>query len=205
MARAKEKSATSDYRALDVRGLHKAGVLSSGYACAWQWKLRGEMVASIDIHTESRTGVRLRYQVKAGGKAEQKDYRVPIAWTPCHLGGERPWFLCPCCHRRVAKLYGGAVFACRHCWRLNYASQQASKRDRASDRSWKLRQALGCDEGFLCLPAECIPKPKGMHWRTFERKIEQLKQVDDRALADVSAVISSVERRAGRALSRLLP
>ncbi|GGH90155.1 hypothetical protein GCM10007363_06980 [Pseudomonas fluvialis] len=87
MARAKEKSATSDYRALDVRGLHKAGVLSSGYACAWQWKLRGEMVASIDIHTESRTGVRLRYQVKAGGKAEQKDYRVPIAWTPCHLGG----------------------------------------------------------------------------------------------------------------------
>jgi len=204
MARAKEKCATTDYRALDVRGLHRAGVLSPGYACSWQWKRRGEVVASINVRTESLARIRLNYQVRSGGQAEQKDYSVPITWTPCHLGGERPWFLCPCCHRRVAKLYGGAVFACRHCWRLNYASQQASKRDRASDRSWALRQALGCDEGFLCLPAEYIPKPKGMHWRTFNRKIQQLRQVDARALADASAMVASIERRAGYALSRLL-
>jgi hypothetical protein len=44
-----------------------------------------------------------------------------------------------------------------------------------------------------------------MHWRTFERKIQQLKQVDARALADTSALITSLERRAGHALSRLLP
>lgn len=205
MARAKEKAATNEYRTLDIRSLSKAGVLSPGYSCSWEWKRRGKVMASIGVRTESHASVRLSYQVKSEGQPKQKDYCVPITWTPCHLGGERPWFLCPCCSRRVAKLYGGAVFACRHCWRLNYASQQANKRDRASDRSWTLRQALGCDESFLCLPAEYIPKPKGMHWRTFERKIEQLQEVDARALADASAMIASIERRAGYALSRLLP
>lgn len=204
MARAKEKASTDDYRALDVRSLHRAGALSPGRVCTLSWKSRGVVVASIDVHAESPASVRLRYQAKTAGQLEQKDYRVSIVWTPCHLGGERAWFLCPCCSRRVAKLFGGAVFACRHCWNLNYASQQASKRDRASDRSWTLRQALGCDHGFMCLPAEYIQKPKGMHWRTFEKKLEQIKQVDGRALAEVSAVIDSIERRAGDALSRLI-
>lgn len=203
MSRAKEKDATEDYRALDVRGLHRAGVLSSGYSYSWEWKRRGEVVASIGIRTESPTCVRLRYQVKARCQAESKDYHVPITWTPCHLGGERPWFLCPCCSRRVAKLYGGAVFACRHCRRLNYASQQANKRDRASDRSWDLRRALGCDEGFLFTPAEFIPKPKGMHWRTFNRKIEQLKRVDACALSDTGAMLASIERSIGIASKAL--
>ncbi|NMZ76619.1 hypothetical protein HBO32_26220 [Pseudomonas nitroreducens] len=90
------------------------------------------------------------------------------------------------------------MFACRHCQRLNYRCQQAKKRDVASDRSLKLRHALGCDEGFLSVPAQCIPKPKGMHWRTFERKIEQLKAVDARALGDAIAIIGSFERRLGR-------
>ncbi|MBT8768063.1 carbon storage regulator [Pseudomonas sp. DB1] len=62
----------------------------------------------------------------------------------------------------VLGMRGNQVRACRHCMRLNYASQQASKRDRAADRSWDLRRALGCEIGFLCAPAEYIQKPKGM-------------------------------------------
>lgn len=76
-----------------------------------------------------------------------------------------------------------------------YASQQASKRDRASNRSWKLRQALGCDEDFRSLPTKCISKPKGMHWHTFERKIGQLKEVNRRAQADAIAAFRSLMRR----------
>jgi len=205
MSRDKEKDATEDYRALDVRGLHRAGVLAPGWLGNWQWKRRGAVVATIGIEAESRGSVRLRYQVTIRGERQAKDYAVPIIWTPCHLGGERPWFLCPCCGRRVAKLYAHRIFACRHCLRLNYRSQQASKRDAPCDRSWTLRRALGCDEGFLSLPAEYIRKPKGMHWRTFERKIEQLKRVDARALAEARAMLASIERSvkiAGDALSR---
>lgn len=194
------KAATEDYRTLDVRTLQRTGVLTPGWRDGWQWSRNGETSASIGLETESRDSVRLRYQVKTQGQAEAKDYPVPITWTPCHLGGERPWFCCPCCNRRVAKLYGGVMFACRHCLRLNYAIQQANKRDVPCDRSWKLRRALGCDEGFLSLPAEFIRKPKGMHWRTYYRKIEQLKQVDARALAEAGAMLASIQRSTSRAL-----
>lgn len=195
MSRRKEKDTTEDYQALDVRVLHRAGALVVGWSGNWQWSRNREVRASIGVTIESLTRLRLRYQVTTRGQADAKDYVVPLEWIPCHLGGSRPWFSCPSCGRRVAKLYGGAVFACRHCWRLNYASQQTSRRDRAADRSWNLRRALGCDEGFLSIPAEYIHKPKGMHWRTFNCKIAQLKQVEDTALADTQAVLAGIERK----------
>jgi hypothetical protein len=194
MSRRKEKDVIESYRALDVRALHRGGVLVVGWSGKWHWLRNGEIHASIGVTVESLIRLRLSYQATAWGQVEAKNYPVPVVWTPCHLGGCRPWFSCPCCGRRVAKLYGGAVFACRHCWRLNYASQQASKRDRAADRSWNLRRLLGCDEGFLFIPAECIRKPRGMHWRTFNRKIALLRQVEACALADIQAVLASIER-----------
>ena len=47
-----------------------------------------------------------------------------LSRSSCHYGGERPWFLCPHCGRRVAILYGGAVFACRTCYGLAYEVQR---------------------------------------------------------------------------------
>ena len=195
MSKAKAKDAIEDYRSIDVRTLHKAGALTVGRIFSWKWKRWGEVVASIGSQADSRCGLRLRYQLTRQGKSEEKDYLVPITWTPCHLGGERPWFLCPCCGRRVARLYSSTLFACRHCLRLNYRSQQTSKRDRPCDRSWDLRSALGCDEGFLSLPAELIRKPKGMHWRTFERKLARLKRVDACAMEEAFAFFDRIERR----------
>lgn len=194
MSRAREKNIVEDYRALDVRALHRDGLLVAGWRGDWQWSRGGNVRASIGLEIESLERVRLRYQVTFQGQTEAKDYHVLITWIPCHLGGSRPWFLCPCCGRRVAKLYSHRVFACRHCLRLNYRCQQTNKRDVASDRSFKLRDALGCDEGFLSVPAECIPKPKGMHWRTFNRKIEQLKEVEGRALTSIAAMLGMIER-----------
>lgn len=197
------KRTTEDHRALDVRKLHRADVLVAGCSCSWEWSRRGEVVASIGIEAESLECLRLRYRLTMNGQPEAKDYRVPITWTPCHLGGNRPWFRCPCCGRRVAKLYCYNLFACQHCLRLNYRSQQASKRDRPCDRSWDLRRALGCNEGFMSLPAEFIAKPKGMHWRTFERKVEQLKEVDARALAGAAAMLGIIERKVNIARTAL--
>ncbi|WP_236658355.1 hypothetical protein [Pseudomonas knackmussii] len=195
MSRAREKNTVEDYRALDVRELQRHGVLVAGWRGKWQWSRDGEVRASIGLEVESLERLRLCYQVTFQGRAEAKDYPVRVTWTPCHLGGSRPWFLCPDCGRRVAKIYSHGVFACRHCLRLNYRCQQVSKRDVASDRSFKLRDTLGCDEGFLSVPAECIPKPKGMHWRTFNRKIAQLKAVDGRAWGDARALLDRLERR----------
>lgn len=194
MSREKEKATIEDHLSLDIRVLHRAGLLRAGYVGNLEWKRRGEVVGKIGIEVESQVRLRLRYRVTLRREIESKEYPVLITWTPCHLGGNRSWFLCPCCGRRIAKLYLRRIFACRHCLQLNYASQQANKRDRAADHSWKQRSALGCPEGFLTLPAEYIPKPKGMHWRTFEQKVEQLKRVDAAAWADAGPMRESIER-----------
>ena len=61
----------------------------------------------------------LNYRAKENGERRDFDYLVFLSWTLCQYGGARPWFLCPSCRRRVAILYGGAVFACRHCYRAS--------------------------------------------------------------------------------------
>jgi hypothetical protein len=195
MSRHKEKDTVEHYRGLDVRALHRAGVLIAGWSGNWTWSRNGERLAEISIKVESQTCLRLSYQATSNGRTEAKDYEVQITWADCHLGGKRPWFACPSCGRRVAILLGGAVFACRQCRRLNYASQQVSQRDRAFERSWKLRHNLGVELGMYDFPAEYLSRPKGMHWQTFNRKIAELKQVEGRALADFEAVLASLERR----------
>ncbi|UTW07872.1 hypothetical protein [Pseudomonas benzenivorans] len=198
MSRPKQKNTLEHHRHLDVRRLYKAGALQPGYSGSWAWWRDGDRTASIGMTMPNASTLRLYYHLSRDDKPEMLDYPVPITWTPCQLGGHRPWFLCPCCGRRVAVLYLRRYFACRHCLRLNYASQQASKRDLALDLSWKLRHALGCELGLMDLPAECIPRPKGMHLRTFARKLARLQQVDARAQESWQQQIAGLERRLRR-------
>ncbi len=97
--------------------------------------------------------ITLDYRIRTYGEDWQSVHqRVPIRWTPCRLGGERPWFVCDVsangiyCGRRVAKLYGaGRLFACRHCYRLGYAVQHGGLMDRAHHRLRRLLRKLGAD------------------------------------------------------------
>ena len=101
-------------------------MLTPGYWGGWQWTRDGETVASIQMRAE-QDRVILTYRHRSGD-AEWKDehYAVRIVHTPCNLGGWRAWFICPAvgCGRRVAILYGGGIFACRHCYQLAYASSR---------------------------------------------------------------------------------
>lgn len=157
---------TSDYRAIDVRRWHREGMLEPGRACRWIWSHDGETTASINMRTEPGRVV-LEYRHRTGGEQWQ-DATLPIAltWTRCHYGGERPWFRCPCCGRRVAILYSGGIFACRHCYRLTYQCQRENLDDRLTRRIERIRERLGWEPGFLNGNGW---KPKGMQWRTFYR------------------------------------
>src|SRR5208282_5544153 len=110
------KSTTDGYRAIDVRRWARDGVLRPGYwgVCHWLTS-NGEVTSSIQMWCVEADRVTLMYRYRSGG-AEWKDvqYPVRIVRTPCHLGGSRAWFVCSC-GRRVAILYGGGTFACRHC------------------------------------------------------------------------------------------
>jgi len=162
------KSTTGDMHVLDIRKIARAGRLKPGQSFSWQWTCNGEKIASINMRTDTDR-VTLDYRARdRGGEWQAMNYPVRLSWTPCTYGGQRAWWLCPAvgCERRVAVLYGGKVYACRHCHHLAYRTQREQPHDRAGNKADKLRDKLKWEAGILNGNGD---KPKGMHWATFER------------------------------------
>lgn len=168
------RETTSDYRRLDVRELQRGGWLSDGASFNSKWSRRGVEISSIRGRSESDRVV-LTYRHQYDGKEwESLEYPIFLERTPCNYGGTRTWFLCPGqrCGRRVAALYSGKYFLCRHCRQLAYESQHESPGDRADSRAWKIRERCG---GWGCL-LDPLFRRKGMHHRTFERLARDYEQ-----------------------------
>lgn len=167
------KNTTDGYRRIDVRRWAREDCLSPGQQFLWSWKRDDEVVASIQVRAEHGRVV-LIYRCRDRGADEWTDWNYPVYLekTPCHLGGERDWFLCPGrgCGRRVAILYGGDVFVCRHCRDLAYQSQREQVHDRLTRKADRIRDRLDWEPG--CLNG-WGPKPKGMHWKTFNRLVAE--------------------------------
>ncbi|MDO8311734.1 MAG: hypothetical protein Q7T25_07325 [Sideroxyarcus sp.] len=170
----------SDMRSLDVRQLQRDGQLRPGHQFRLSWTRNsitgtGTNLKSINAVAASITlkvagdCVTLAYSnCTLGGEWQAMNYPVRLSRTACHYGGERVWWLCPMegCGRRVAVLYGGAMYACRHCHERAYQSQRESTEDRQARRNNKLRARLGWKAGIFN-PAG--GRPKGMHWKTYLR------------------------------------
>jgi hypothetical protein len=187
------KDTTSDMRPLDIRKLQRDGLLTPGRAFGWRWTVNGEEVASIQMRTENDRVI-LNYRSRSnGGDWQAMEYPVTLEWTPCNLGGRRAWFLCPArgCGRRVAIIFGGSIFACRHCHKLAYASQRERADDRATRRADRLRDKLQWEPGILNGDGN---KPKGMHWRTYERLVDQHDAHVEASLAGMAMRLGLVGR-----------
>lgn len=162
------KATTRNRLALDVRELHRDGLLRPGLAMDMHWNRTGEERAAIRVRTAADR-VTLSYHTRSnGGDWQPMEFTVYLQWTGLHFGGRRPWFLCPAqgCGRRVAILYAGTVFTCRHCQRLVYECQRETDDGRAARRADAIRRRLGWEPGIFNGDGW---KPKGMHWRTFDR------------------------------------
>jgi hypothetical protein len=187
------RSTTEGMRSLDVRKLKRAGVFDApGAVTGWHWTRGTEVVSSIKMQSKF-DGLRLFYKSRSWGEDWQEmDYTVRLSRTPCHLGGSRLWFHCPArgCGRRVAKLYGGAVYACRHCHRLSYASQSEDRRSRAQRRAEVARAKLGWDDDWGL-------RPKGMHRKTFERLAAVVDQAESEVYAETVRWLSAFSARFG--------
>lgn len=158
------KPETSDCMPLDIRKITRTGLLVPGSSFSWQWTVNDREVASIRIRVDWQSLV-LSYRIKSTGEVVEQ--RVQTQASPCHLGGQRHWFTCPRCSKRVAVLYApGRYFACRECGGLGYATQKEGAGDRASTKADKLRKRLGWPPGILNGDGG---KPKGMHWKTYLR------------------------------------
>lgn len=184
--RANAAETTTDFRQLDVRRWQRDGLLLPGKVFSWQWTRDGELKAYIDVRAEfDRVILSYRHR-RSGGEWKSEEYPVPLDWTPCTYGGLRAWFRCPAAEwgRRVAILYGGGIFACRRCYRLAYPSQREAAHDRVARRADKIRERLGWKPGILNTSGW---KPKGMHWRTFERLSAEHNALVQVALAGIVA------------------
>lgn len=187
-------SCTTDMRALDVRAVQRLGMLTPGAAGVLKWSRNGAPCGAIRIEA-GVCGVTLDYRRASLDADDWEAMRYPVllTWTPCNFGGRRTWWRCPAagCGRRVAVLYGGRVFACRQCHQLAYRCQREADDDRATRRADKLRDRLGWPGGILHGNGG---KPKGMHWRTFERLQAECDAHTARALGGLVRLVARMGR-----------
>jgi hypothetical protein len=175
-----------DSLSLNLPRLFKTGWLKQG---AWtsgtlRWSIvgTGEEIASIGF--EARLGekdgyVRLHWTStnRWSGEKRQCENRIELTTRAQPLGGRRWWFACPHTGQLAERLHlpsGAYTFACRKAYRLAYRSQRETPRDRALSGAFALRRKLGADGGI----GDYVTKPKGMHWRTFERAMERIDRAE---------------------------
>ena len=183
------KRTTDEMLCLDVLQLHRSDCLKPGKSGHHTWTRNGCQAGKINFLVTT-DGVQLSYHQRQGADDwRHMAYLVPLECTACHLGGSRPWWLCPTsgCGRRVRMLFGDRMFACRHCHDLAYASTRESSSERTLRRAGKLRKRLGWDAGLLNPPQG---RPKGMHWSTFLKLGGQVN-------CETKAAIGNLQKRLG--------
>ena len=167
------KTTTESQHSVDIRWMKKQKYLHQGAFGILSWGSRGEKSGSIVFRVETDRLV-LHYRSRENsGEWENIESEIFFTKTPCNYGGYRQWFLCPRCKRRVAVIYGGKYFRCRHCHNLAYSSQQENKPDRLLRKAQNIRERLGVSRNIL---VPILFKPKNMHQKTFDRL---RKEADD--------------------------
>jgi len=197
-----KKSTTGECHSVDVRYLHREGLLKSGNWFSLRWSRAGRETGSIRGAVEGNDRperMLLLYRHRSGPGDEWEDVHEPVSleWTACNFGGERPWLVCPGagCGRRAAIVYGpGRYFLCRRCYDLIYESQRENGMTRALRRAQKIRERLGGTANMM----EPFPeKPKGMHWSTYERLWRQHHVAEMEQLAGMREWLDRLEEKVG--------
>ena len=116
--------------------------------------------------------------------------------VPWRFRGQRIYFVCEC-GRRVEKLhaFGERPWRCRHCHNLTYAARQAVPRNRHLLVAQKIRGQLG---GSLSMLDAFPPKPKGMHWKRYERLLRRHDAATQRMTAAYLHRLRSLRRQISR-------
>lgn len=179
------KATTGEALRLDVRWLARAGLIQP-HIVGWMpmhWTCNGKPSGNITVHYDARRPdeLILDYRTRAGGEADWTDVRevVRLEWTPCHYGGSRVWCCCPGCGKRKAVLYSlHGRFRCVACNGLAYSVTREDRLYQLNRRGEKITKRLGAEPEWVL--NWLIPpfKPKGMHWRTYDRLRREWRAID---------------------------
>ena len=201
------KGLVEDHLVLDVHDLHREWRLEPGECSFRTWWHGHRAILSVRI-IALEDALELAYS-PGGRGGKNVRYDVPLDWTACNFGGERPWFLCPgathgvACDRRVAKLYfKGVYFLCRHCHDLGYASQREALRTAPLRKARDIRWWLGGSEDIRDPFPE---RPKGMHRATYARLHDEYLDALEEHLGETAAYLGRIDWATARLLEILLP
>lgn len=176
---------------LDVNRLKRRGLFGRGTSTVVTWHdTWGRTAGSIMVQSDGQH-LTLRFrQCWAGQDWRKIEQPVAIEWTPCHLGGSRPWFVCPLCSRRAGKLYalqGG--FICRRCAQLDYRCQRETPCADAIEQLDRLKLRLG---GLHGMDMPFPHRPRGMHSTTYRRHVAKAKSLVQRMLHTWPGYVASI-------------
>src|SRR5215471_6951142 len=85
---------------LHMRTFHRRGWLRPGLSGILQWSSDGEPSGTVGYRTD-HDALYLHYTVRADDEQEQVEQRIAIERLPCRYGGERHYWRCPRCSRRI--------------------------------------------------------------------------------------------------------
>lgn len=185
-----------DLIALDVNGFlsgraGKSKLLQPGNEFKVYWAPRGQITHTAYISVASDHLI-IQSLNEVESIALTRKIRLRLDSTPCNLGGNRTWLLCPRCSKRVAVLYGWDSFQCRTCNGAHFKSQSETTHDRALRRAGKTRRLLGWKPGVANPIGE---RPKGMHHRTYSKYLVKYALEEQAVIGGLQEWLASMRSR----------
>lgn len=179
---------------IDIRYMRANNLLKPGSQGILSWSRGGQTTSSIRYRShEASIELEYKTQPPVGDGMPVNDH-IAIERAAQPFGGTRLYFICRRCQGRCLVLYGGSYFRCRKCQNLAYASQNRVVCDQASAKARKIRERLG-DHG--CFDDPFPSKPKGMHWRTYEKLERECERYENQVAVKFIHLLSRLERRVG--------
>ncbi len=161
------------FLSVDIRRWAREGRLKPHNLFGWFWHSGDEETGSIGVVVTSYNSLSFMYAYSSGDNKKRQGVSFPVmlAYTRCHLGGERVWFVCPHCGRRVAHLYFfGGEWLCRRSLRLVYPSQSEDK----------ITRILRRINGWESMLGQNREKPVRMSQRRYDQIVGNIERADAR-------------------------
>lgn len=190
--RGEKRPTLDDTKKVDIRAIRREGRLVPGAIGSISWSKFGEMTGSINYKC-FRNFLLLIYSYSVDGRDEETvTQEIPFDRTPCNFGGERLWFICPQCERRIDVLCANGIkFYCRHCYRLPYTCQHENGIARLLYRSQSLREKMFENIGY----GERGSKKRNMQQKTFDRLLVRYERIEAELDAAIISSVGALELR----------
>lgn len=189
--RYRQKAHLEQQLRIDIRYLKKNQMLKPGsYTLAWSCRDEETSARASLIIYRQKMIVACKWTDGETGEPHKMDRLIMLSESPCRYGGSRKWFICPRCgHRMAVLMLTPPDVGCRLCLGLSYTSQSENISYRGIRRMNKIANRLGSDEFFGGMPL----RPKGMHWKTYNRLIEKHDDADMQSMFALIARLGKLE------------